>query len=79
MAVNKKKRTHKISSGVHGATKHPLTAVQKVLAGKGQMQSIRHVPLLKNWRGVGNVAEPFNARQVTENRLLYPHLFMEES
>lgn len=75
---SKKQRTHKISEGVHGATKHPLNEVEKVLLNKGQMQNIRHVPCRFPWRGVGSVAEPYNARQVTENKLLYPHLFMED-
>lgn len=75
---SKKQRTHKISSGIHGATKHPLGAVEKVLLNKGQMQTIRHVPVVKNWRGVGVVSEPWNARNVAENRRLYPHLFMED-
>lgn len=76
---SKRQRKHKISEGIHGATHHPLSAVEKVLADKGQMDSIKHVPLLKNWRGVGNVQTPFNSRQATENRRLYPHLFMEDA
>lgn len=75
---SKKQRTHKISEGKHGATKHPLGAVEKVLLNKGQMQNIRHVPVKHNWRGVGFISEPWNARNVTQNRVLYPHLFMED-
>jgi hypothetical protein len=78
VSVQKKKRTHKISEGKHGATKHPLSPVEKVLVGKGQLQNIRHVECRFPWRGVGNVATPFDPRQVTENRRLYPHLFMED-
>lgn len=75
---SKKQRTHKTSRGIHGATHHPLSPVEKVLAGKGLMQSIKHVPLLKNWRGVGVVSEPFSPKNVAENRRLYPHLFRED-
>jgi hypothetical protein len=78
VSVSKKKRTHKVSEGIHGASKHPLSAVEKVLAGKGLMQSIKHVPLLKNWRGIGEVKTPWNTKNVTENRILYPHLFRED-
>jgi hypothetical protein len=35
----KKKRTKKTSQGVHGASKHPLTELQKVLLGKGMYRS----------------------------------------
>jgi hypothetical protein len=52
--------------------------VEKVLLGKGLMRTIKHVPLLKNWRGVGIVREPWSAKNVAENRRLYPHLFMED-
>lgn len=75
---SKRQRSHKISAGINGATKHPLNPVERVLLNKGQMQTIKHVPCLRAWRGVGVVTEPFNPRQVTENRLLYPHLFMED-
>lgn len=78
MSVQKKKRQHKISQGLHGATRHPLSAVEKVLLDKGQIQSIRHVNCLRPWRGVGIVTTPFNPRQAAENRRLYPHLFMED-
>ena len=43
MAVTKKKRAKKVSKGIGGATKHPLTNVQKVLAGKGQYQSMKPI------------------------------------
>jgi hypothetical protein len=35
MAVQKKKRAHRVSKGLRKHSKHPLTEVQKVLAGKG--------------------------------------------
>lgn len=35
----KKKRTKKTSQGIHGASKHPLTDLQKVLLGKGMYQA----------------------------------------
>lgn len=35
----RRRRKHKVSEGIHGATKHPLTEVQKVLLGKGLFQS----------------------------------------
>lgn len=74
----KRQRAHKISEGKHGATHHPLSEVEKVLLNKGQMQTVRHVEYRTPWRGVGNAAEPFNPKQVVENRRLYPHLFMED-
>jgi hypothetical protein len=55
MAVNKRKRTKKISRGEHGATKHPLTGLQKVLAGKGQLRSIEPIEVklsLGKWMAV---------------------------
>lgn len=76
--TSKKQRTHKVSKGLHGAVKHPLSAVEKVLVGKGQMQSISHVPVKFNWRGASVVNQPWNARNVAENRRLYPHLFRED-
>lgn len=33
-----RRRTKKTSMGKHGATKHPLTEVQKVLLGKGMFR-----------------------------------------
>jgi len=35
----KKKRTKKVSQGVNGAKKHPLTPLEKVLMGKGIYRS----------------------------------------
>lgn len=37
--AQKKKRTPKVSKGIHGATKHPLTTVQRVLLGKGMYET----------------------------------------
>lgn len=75
---SKRQRKHKVSEGIHGATKHPMTEVEKVLLNKGQMQTVRHVEYRTPWRGVGAVTTPFNHRQALENRRLYPHLFMED-
>lgn len=77
-SCNKKQRAHRLSEGKHGATKHPLSETEKALLGKGRVQAVTHVPLLKNWRGVGIVHSPWNAKNVAENRVLYPHLFMED-
>lgn len=41
MAVGKKKRTSRKSKGIHGASKHPLTEVQKVLMGKGRVVAMK--------------------------------------
>ena len=35
----KRQRKPKKSAGVNGATKHPLTTIEKVLLGKGLFQS----------------------------------------
>ena len=39
----KKKRKPKVSKGEHGATKHPLTTLRKVLMGKGQFRSMKRL------------------------------------
>lgn len=39
MSVTKKKRTPKTSKGIHGAKRHPLTRIEKVLMGKGQYRT----------------------------------------
>ena len=70
-----KKRKQKVSKGLHGATKHPLTAVQLVIEGKGLYASFEPVEAKTAWRGVGEVRTPFDAKQVVENKKLYPHLF----
>lgn len=77
MAVSKRKRTHKVSQGIHGATKHPLSVIERVLAGKGLLDSIEHVECKSPWRGVGDILPngPFDKAQVEENKRLYPHLF----
>lgn len=76
---SKKQRKHKISQGINGSTHHRLSPVERVLIGKGQMQTIKHVPLLRAWTGVHvDPAEPWNARNVAENRIKYPHLFPED-
>lgn len=80
MAVTKRKRAHKVSNGVHGATKHPLTPLDKVLAGKGQYASLRHVECKNPWRGMASPATPvFDPEQARENRRLYPHLFDDKA
>jgi hypothetical protein len=38
---SKRKRTPKTSKGIHGATKHPLDEVSKVLLGKGMYRSFK--------------------------------------
>lgn len=43
MSVTKKKRTPKTSKGIHGAKRHPLTRIEKVLLGKGQFQSFKPI------------------------------------
>jgi hypothetical protein len=56
-----------------------MTPLQKVLLGKGQMDSIRPVPALKPWLGVHvDPTVPWNTKNVAENRRLYPHLFPED-
>ena len=35
-----KRRATKVSKGVHGAKRHPLTELQKVLLGKGGIQRL---------------------------------------
>ena len=79
MSVTKRKRTHKVSQGVHGSTKTHLTDVQLVLLGKGLAQSLQPVDCRAPWRGTLMPSNPvFNAKQVTLNKVLYPHLFREE-
>lgn len=76
MAVTKRKRAHKVSKGEHGAKHHPLTPLQKVLAGKGQFAAFAPVECKAPWRGLGEPSRPaYNPRQVEENKRLYPHLF----
>lgn len=74
----KKQRKPKTSAGVHGATKHPLTELEKALLGKGLMRTMHHVPCKSNYKGVVNVSTPFDKAQVDENKRLYPHLFPPE-
>ena len=63
MAVNKRKRTKKVSKGIHGATKHPLSEIAKALLGKGLVRSTRHVPVAKSWQGTFVVSHPFDPEQ----------------
>lgn len=74
----KKQRAHRLSEGKVGAGKHPLTEVEKGLLGKGRVQATHHIPLMKNYRGAFVVDTPFDARQVTMNKILYPHLFRDD-
>lgn len=76
MAVTKRKRTPKTSKGIHGAKRHPLTPLEKVLAGKGQFAAFAPVECKAPWRGASEPSKPvYNAEQVALNRRLYPHLF----
>lgn len=74
---SKKPRKHKVSAGIHGATKHPLDAVSKVLLGKGlyHRAGLSQPSKEGNWRGEERVIRPWNPVQAEENRRLYPHLF----
>lgn len=80
MAVSKKKRAHKVSRGEHGATKHPLTEIEKALADKGVMdreERYQQRNPITPWKGATEPFKngPFDRAQVEENRRLYPHLF----
>ena len=85
MSVTKRKRNKPCkppgvpSKGLHGAVRHPLTALQKVLAGKGQIVRLKP-PDCAPWRGMENPSTPpYDAAQVAENKRLYPHLFSENN
>jgi len=39
--MGQKKRATKTSKGIHGATKHPLTELEKVLMGKGMYRRMK--------------------------------------
>lgn len=70
------RRAHKVSQGINGASKHPLTAVQKALLGKGAIQALEPTPMPTAWRGARDVNYPlFDKEQAEENREKYPHLF----
>ena len=71
---SKRQRAHKISKGEQGATKHPLSELEKALLDKGLAQRVTPING-KPWRGVAFVGEPYDAKQAAENRRLYPHLF----
>jgi hypothetical protein len=43
------RRDKKVSKGIHGATKHPLTEVQKVLLGKGAYASFVPIGTHRNY------------------------------
>lgn len=44
MAGNsKRKRKPKVSKGIHGARRHPLTEIQKVLLGRGLFRTFRPI------------------------------------
>lgn len=75
--TSKKKRTKKVSKGLHGARKHPLTTLQRALLGKGLIASFTPVEAKVPWRGVGEVHTPFDRQQAALNRKLYPHLFFD--
>lgn len=77
-ANRKRKRKPKTSNGVHGgAQRVRLGDVEKVLLGGGALARTRHVTMLGAWRGVANVAVPFDAVQAKRNRHLYPELLGE--
>lgn len=44
----KAKRTKKTSAGIHGATKHPLTELEKALLGKGVIRAFRPIGTVKH-------------------------------
>jgi hypothetical protein len=44
-----RRRAHKVSAGINGATKHPLSEVEKALLGKGRVQATRHVLCKSNY------------------------------
>lgn len=72
----RRRRTHRLSDGLRKHSKHPLSAVQKVLVGKGQLQSVRPLEVKFAWKGMSAPsAHVFDAEQVEENKRLYPHLF----
>ena len=81
MAVTKKKRDKPCkprgvdSKGINGAKRHPLTVIEKVLADRGLLASLKHVECKNNWRGAASFKEPYDAAQAAANRRLYPHLF----
>lgn len=70
-----KKRTPKTSRGIHGATKHPLSEVEKVLLKKGIFRSLKPILMKAPWRTAVGFKEPFDAEQARINRAMYPHLF----
>lgn len=70
----KKQRKPKKSLGIHGATKHPLSGIEKALLGKGQVQAMQHVPCKAPYKG-GHGDRPYDKAQADLNRELYPHLF----
>lgn len=82
MSVTKKKRDKPCkprgvnSKGIHGAVRHPLTPLERVLAGKGQFAALKPVECKAPWRGMTEPARPvFDAEQAELNKRLYPHLF----
>ena len=73
---SQRKRKPKTSRGLRRSSrKAPLSVVQLVIEGKGLYASFEPVEAKTAWRGVGEVRTPFDAKQVVENRKLYPHLF----
>lgn len=85
MSVTKKKRDKPCkprgvnSAGINGAKRHPLTVLERVLAGKGRLACVKPVECAP-WRGLENPSTPvFDAAQVEENKRLYPHLFSNSS
>lgn len=72
----KRRRTHRLSDGLRSHSKHPLSAIQKVLVGKGQAQSMRPLDVKFAWKGTSAPSHPvWDSEQVVENKRLYPHLF----
>lgn len=70
------RRAHKVSKGIHGATKHPLSEQEKALLGKGVVQAYEPTFVLHPWRGSREETYPlFDKEQAEENRINYPHLF----
>jgi hypothetical protein len=59
----KRQRAKKVSRGINGAGRHPLGTVAKALLGKGIVQSMKHIPIKKNWSGTFSVDKPFDPEQ----------------
>lgn len=70
-----KQRTKKVSKGIHGARKNPLSHAEKIAMGKGAYRALTPVQVDDAWYGATSFKQPFDAEQAKLNRVLYPHLF----